>query len=131
MPLASFVFEPTLTGFRAVDLEKIVDIAPIFDNNPSLFPRDFDESLEWDMMRRRIEEAPGILDATLAQQGRLLMESAQKQHLQRLIDFEFDDDGFIGCYRQSHPEGKTVSRNRLERLGSFVRRRARELLETH
>jgi len=22
MPLASFVFEPTLTGFRAVDLEK-------------------------------------------------------------------------------------------------------------
>ncbi len=29
------------------------------------------------MMRRRIEEAPGILDATLAQQGRLLMESAQ------------------------------------------------------
>ena len=73
------------------------------------------------MMRGRIEEAPGILDATLAQQGRLLMESAQKQHLQRLID----------CYRQSHPEGKTVSRNRLERLGSFVRRRARELLETH
>lgn len=83
------------------------------------------------MMRGRIEEAPGILDATLAQQGRLLMESAQKQHLQRLIDFEFDDDGFIGCYRQSHPEGKTVSKNRLERLGSFVRRRARELLETH
>lgn len=72
---------------------------------------------------------PGI--EALAQQGRLLMESAQKQHLQRLIDFEFDDDGFIGCYRRSHPEGKTVSRNRLERLGSFVRRRARELLETH
>ena len=63
------------------------------------------------MMRGRIEEAPGILDAALAQQGRLLMESAQKQHFyQRLIDFEFDDDGFIGCYRQSHPEGKTVSR---------------------
>ncbi len=60
-------------------------------------------------------------------QGRLLMESAQKQHLQRLIDFEFDDDGFIGCYRQSR-RGKTVSRNRLERLGNFVRRRARELL---
>ena len=91
----------------------ILDMAPLFDNNVSLFTRDFDESLELDSMIARCTDAPGILDAALGQQGKLFAGEAQLKQVARLVDFSFDGSGFIEEYRDQHPQGKTLSTHRL------------------
>lgn len=108
---------------------RITGMAPIFDNNVSLFTRDFDEWLSLENMMRRMEQAPGIMDATLPWQGRAMLSSTQRRQVERLADFAFDDSGFIEAYRAVHPgERATVSPARLATLGSFVRARADRLL---
>lgn len=107
---------------------RILDMAPIFDNNVSLFVRDFDESLQLEAMLSRAAEAPGILDATLDKQAAVLLGETQRLQLEHLEDFRFDGSGFIKEYRRAHPEGKTISEARLKALGGFVQARARQFL---
>ena len=107
---------------------RVLDAAPIFDNNVSLFSRDDDSALVVDVLMARTDEAPGILDATLGVQGRALLGEAQRTQVERLGNFEFDGAGFIADYRAAHPEGKIVTEKRLEALGEFVRKRAQQLL---
>lgn len=106
----------------------VLSMAPLFDNNVSLFSRDADEVLETRLLLSRLRESPGILDATLAWQGSAMLGIIQRKQVERLVGFEFAQDGFIEAYRQANPEGKTVSRARLNALGAFVRKRADELL---
>lgn len=107
----------------------VLDAAPLFDHNVSLFTRDFDESLSVAGMLARMESAPGILDATLGWQGEALAGSAQRARIELLVDFEFDDASFIDEYREAHP-GATdaISSARLDALGAFIRDHARQLL---
>ena len=106
-----------------------VGMAPIFDNNVSLFTRDFDEWLTVENMMSRMGQAPGILDATLPWQGHAMLGEAQRRQVERLVDFAFDGSGFIETYRAAHPgERAVVSQARLDALGAFVRERATRLL---
>ena len=107
----------------------VLGMAPIFDNNASLFTRDLDETLGIDNMLARIEQSPGILEAPLAWQGAAMLGEAQRVQVERLVDFEFDGSGFIEEYRRNHPGANDVfSAKRLAALGEFVRRRAAQLL---
>lgn len=108
----------------------VLDMAPLFDHNVALFARDFDEQLDTESIVVRASEAPGILDATLGVQGAALLGDAQRQWLERLREFSFDDAGFIEEYRAAHPDGKTVSPARLDALSMFVRTQATALLES-
>lgn len=107
---------------------EVLAMAPLFDHNVSLFSRDFDEQLVVADLLARLEESPGIMDATLAWQGAAMMGDAQRAQVERLVDFAFDGTDFIEAYRANHPEGKTVSERRLAALGGFVRARALQLL---
>lgn len=107
---------------------QVLCMAPIFDNNVSLFSRDDDEVLETQLLLARTQESPGILDATLGLQGSAMLGAVQRIQVARLVDFEFEQGGFIEEYRDTHPEGKTLTKARLDALGAFVRQRARNLL---
>lgn len=106
----------------------VLGMAPLFDHNVSLFSRDFDEHLAVPELLRRLEVSPGIMDAMLAWQGSAMLSDAQRECVERLVDFSFDGTGFIEEYRAAHPEGKIVSERRLDALADFVRTRARQLL---
>ena len=107
----------------------VLGMAPIFDNNVSLFTRDFDEWLTLKNMMTRMEQAPGVMDATLPWQGQAMLGDVQRHQVERLVDFAFDGSGFIEAYRAAHPgERATVSAARLEALGAFIRARANQLL---
>lgn len=107
---------------------RVLDAAPIFDNNVSLFSRDADENLEVAALMRRADDAPGILDAALGVQGDALLGDGQREQVARLLDLTFDGSGFIEEYRDARPDGKTISEERLSALSAFVRTRARRLL---
>lgn len=108
---------------------EMTGIAPIFDNNVSLFARDLDDSLRLGDMLARLEQAPGMLDAALGRQGAFSLGQKQREQVERLVDFEFDGSGFIGEYRAAHPDANdAISEKRLNALGAFVRERARQLL---
>ena len=108
---------------------EILDIAPIFDNNVSLFTRDLDEQLELDSMLDRIEHAPGILDATLGWQGSALLGETQRAQVARLADFEFEGAGFIDERWAVCPDPtRSISPARLDALGRFIRARGAALL---
>ncbi|WP_165247636.1 HipA domain-containing protein [Adlercreutzia sp. ZJ141] len=109
---------------------RVLDAAPIFDNNVSLFSRDDDKTLEIDTLTTRADEAPGILDTTLGIQSRVLLGEAQRKHVERLREFTFDDSGFITDYRTEHPNGRIITPQRLNALSAFVRTRASQLLDT-
>ena len=106
---------------------KVLGAAPIFDNNVSLFTRDFDEQLKADSLLARMEQSPGILDATLAWQGRAMLDDAQRAQVERLLEFAFDLSGFPEEYAAKHPE-RAVSQQRALALAAFIRARAQELL---
>lgn len=106
----------------------VLGMAPLFDHNVSLFSRDFDEHLAVPELLRRLEVSPGIMDAMLAWQGSAMLSDAQRECVERLVDFSFGGTGFIEEYRAAHPEGKIVSERRLDALADFVRTRARQLL---
>ena len=107
----------------------VVGMAPIFDNNVSLFTRDFDAWLTLENMMARMEQAPGVMDAILPWQGRAMLGDSQRRKVERLADFAFDGSGFIEEYRVAHSGDRdTVSPARLDALGSFVRARADSLL---
>ena len=108
---------------------RLVGIAPIFDNNVSLFTRYLDEQLQLGSILELCVGSPGMLDATLGVQGASLLEDIQRSQVDRLRDFEFDGSGFIAEYRDAHPEGKVLSEERLHVLSAFVRARAGRLLE--
>ena len=108
----------------------VVGMAPIFDNNVSLFTRDFDEWMTLENMLERIEHAPGVADATLPWQGAAMLGEAQRAQVERLVDFAFRSDGFIEDYRAAHPGARdTISPARLSALGAFVRARAERLCD--
>lgn len=108
---------------------EVLDTAPIFDNNVSLFTRDLDEHLTVEAMERRLAQSPGILEAPLAWQGKAMFFPNQRTQVERLADFEFDESGFIADYREAHPESAhAFSRKRLDLLSEFIRQRARALL---
>lgn len=106
----------------------VFGMAPLFDHNVSLFSRDFDGQLVVPELLRRLEASPGVMDATLVWQGSAMLGDAQRERVERLVDFSFDGTGFIEEYRAAHPEGKIVSEQRLDVLSDFVRTRAQQLL---
>lgn len=110
------VMRDNLTG-------EVVGIAPIFDNNVSLFTRDLDEWLTPDAMRERIADAPGMLDATLRWQGTAMLGPLQRDQVERLVDFQFD-----AASVPAFP-ADAVSERRLSSLSAFIRERASSLLE--
>ena len=108
---------------------EVLGFAPIFDNNVSLFTRDFDNQLAVNALLARMAHAPGVLDATLGWQGGAMLGELQRAQVERLADFEFDDSGFIREYRRTHPGASTViTPARLQALEAFVRARAESLL---
>ncbi len=108
---------------------RIIDAAPIFDNNASLFTRDFDSWLTLDAMLERVEHGPGILDATLGWQGLAMADDVQLAQVARLADFEFDCAGFLQQRWAACPDStQSISPERLAALGRFVRARAQAIL---
>ena len=106
---------------------KVLDAAPIFDNNVSLFTRDLDEQLTLDGMLERLEHAPGILEATLKQQGEAMLGKEQRKQAERLADFAFERTDFAAEYSARHPEC-ALTQQRTNALSAFVRTRAEQLL---
>ena len=107
----------------------VLDAAPIFDNNVALFTRDYDEQLQLDSLLARVEQAPGVLDATLGWQGRALVGEVQVAQVERLADFELDGAGLVEEYREAHPEARdAISPARVEALSRFIRARAERVL---
>ena len=108
---------------------EVLGFAPIFDNNVSLFTREFDDQLAVNELLVRMAHAPGVLDATLGWQGGAMLGGCQRAQVERLSDFEFDGSGFIEEYRRSHPGASAViTPARLQALGDFVKARAEALL---
>ncbi|MDO4290880.1 MAG: hypothetical protein Q4C41_06600 [Eggerthellaceae bacterium] len=109
---------------------RILDAAPIFDNNVSLFTRDFDGALVLERLLDRTEQSPGILEATLAWQGRAMLGESQRAQVERLRAFEFDGDVIAeSCgEHDGRAQRRAMSAARLEALEHFVRARAGALL---
>lgn len=105
---------------------KVKGMAPIFDNNMSLFAGAMPDELHADAMLARATGGRGAFAPSLDEQVALVIGPTQKEQLRRLEDFEFKPHPVMDEFPESDIRNH-FSKERLRVLGVYVRRRAEQL----
>ena len=113
--------------FRDNRTGRVLSFAPIFDNNLALLPQYRTEALTEELLRERFAATPGAFGPTAYQQARAALGPQQKEQLERLHDFAFDNAALARVGRQV--DGFVFSEQRLLTLGRAVRENAAVLLK--
>lgn len=106
---------------------RVLGFAPIFDNNLALLPQYGTESLSEELLRERFAATPGAFGPTAYQQACAALGPQQRERLERLHDFAFDDAALARVGRQR--DGFAFPKQRLLALGQAVRENAAALLK--
>ena len=114
--------------FRDNRTGRVLDFAPIFDNNLALLPQYRTEALTEEFLRERFAATPGVFGPTAYQQARAALGPQQQEQLERLHDFAFDDAALMRVSGQT--DGTAFSGQRLLALGQAVRENAAALLKS-
>ncbi|WP_172137028.1 XRE family transcriptional regulator [Adlercreutzia sp. ZJ473] len=105
----------------------VLGMAPVFDNNLSLFASAMPDEFEPDGMLERAKRGRGAFAPALDEQAALVMGPVQKRQLERLAGFELRRHPVMDEF----PEPRTrnhFSDERLRALNEYLRRRADQML---
>lgn len=113
--------------FRDNRTGRVLGFALVFDNNLALLPQYGTEAFSEELLRERFAATPGAFGPTAYQQARAALGPQQREQLERLRDFTFDDAALVHVGRQA--DGFAFSEQRLLALGKAVRENAAALLK--
>ena len=113
--------------FRDNRTGRLLGFAPVFDNNLALLPQYGMESLSEELLCERFAATPGAFGPTAYQQACAALGPQQRERLERLHDFAFDDAALARVGRQR--DGFAFPKQRLLTLGRAVRENAATLLK--
>ena len=113
--------------FRDNRTGRVLGFAPVFDNNLALLPQYDTESLSEELLHERLAATPGVFGPTAYRQAHAALGPQQREQLERLHDFTFDDAALVHVGRQA--DGFAFSEQRLLALGKAVRENAATLLK--
>lgn len=98
---------------------RILGVAPLFDHNMALFPRDMEEDFPHFLDRANSVLSPANTSAlSFTEECEIVMGEQQHEMLRKAVGFEF----------QNHPT-YPMPENRLEALNNYIKARAAELLK--
>ena len=113
--------------FRDNRTGHVLGFAPVFDNNLALLSQYGTEALSRELLRERFVATPGAFGPTAYQQARAALGPQQREQLERLHDFAFDDAALVRVGRQA--DGFAFSEQRLLTLERAIRENAAVLLK--
>ncbi len=114
--------------FRDNRTGRVLGFAPIFDNNLALLPQYRTEALTEELLRERFAATPGAFGPTAYQQACAALGPQQREQLERLRDFAFDDAALMRVGGQA--DGFAFPKRRLLALERAVRENAAALLKS-
>ena len=109
---------------------KILEMAPLFDHNLSLFCDEPDSALSLDQLIDAEKRYSAAFGSNLYSQIEFALEPSQIPLLERIVEFEFELDEHYFDLANNQPElPEAFPRKRLDLLGQFVRHKATEALD--
>lgn len=108
----------------------ILGLAPVFDNNLSLFTHEFTRDLTPAFMEERLRRAPGAFGPTLQQQAHALLGDAQREQVARLRGFGLEPTAFVREWAAAHNgQASAFPEARARILSGFIQKRVEDLLQ--